>query len=235
VAKKSRTPQPPRRVQAPQRRVDPRKPRDNRRWIAAIAGALVLLAGAGGIGWAMTRDEGGAATQGPCRRAVFKAQEASHVPPAKMPENFKYDSYPPTSGPHHPSPAVWDVYGEPIPQRHLIHNLEHGGIVIQYGSDVSQETVDELVSWYRADPNGIIIAPLPDTEQAAKLADRITVGAWWAELADETNPLSSVEREEGRLLMCTDFDEETFSGFRDENRAHGPERFDLSQLSAGEQ
>ena len=235
MAKKSRTPQPPRRVQAPQRRTDPRKPRDTRKWIAALAGAFVLAAGAGGIAWAMTRDDGGATTQGPCRLATFEAQEATHVPPAEMPENFEYNSFPPTSGPHHPSPAVWNAYDDSIPQKHLIHNLEHGGIVVQYGSDVSPETVDALVAWYRQDPDGIVVAPLPQTEQAAKLANRITLGAWWAELADETNPASSVEREEGRLLTCTAFDEETFSDFRDENRAHGPERFDLSQLRAGEQ
>jgi hypothetical protein len=196
---------------------------------------LILAAGVGGIAWAMTRDGGGAATEGPCRLDVFEAQKATHVPPAEMPEDFEYNSYPPTSGPHHPSPAVWDVYGEPIAQRHLIHNLEHGGVVIQYGFDVPEATINELIAWYREDPDGIIIAPLPDTEQAARLADRITVGAWWAELADETNPLSEVEREEGRLLTCSGFDEEAFSDFRDENRAHGPERFDLSQLRAGEQ
>ena len=183
----------------------------------------------------MTRDAGGVATEGPCKRQVFEAQEASHVPPAKMPKDFEYNSYPPTSGPHHPSPAVWDVYSEPVAQRHLIHNLEHGGLVIQYGSDVPETTLNELISWYREDPDGIIIAPLPDTEQAARIADRITVAAWWAELADESNPLSNVEREEGRLLTCTDFDDETFSDFRDENRGRGPERFDLSQLRAGEQ
>ena len=196
---------------------------------------LILAAAVGGIAWAMTRGGDGAAVEGPCRLEVFEAQEATHVPPAEMPEGFEYNSYPPTTGPHHPSPAVWDVYGEPIPQRHLIHNLEHGGIVIQYGSEIPESTVNEMIAWYREDPNGIIIAPLPENEQAAKLDDRIALSAWWAELADESNPLSEVEREEGRLLTCTDFDEEAFSDFRDENRAHGPERFDLSQLRAGEQ
>ena len=203
-------------------------------WIAAGAGALLLAAGAGGIAWAVTRDDGGA-TAGPCTRQVFKAQQALHVPPAKMPKGFEYNSYPPTSGPHDPSPAVWDVYDRPVAQEHLVHNLEHGGIVIQYGKDVPQATVNELVRWYRSDPNGIVIAPLPDTPQAAKLADKIAVEAWWAKLVDESNPLSQVEREEGRLLTCSGFDEEVFSDFRDENRAHGPERFDLSQLQAGSQ
>ncbi len=198
-----------------------------------VAGALVLAAGAGGIAWAMARDGSGSAAQGPCRLEVFEAQEASHV--EEVPEGFEYNSYPPTSGPHSPSPAVWLNYSEPVDQLSLIHNLEHGGIVIQYGTDVSEATVDEIVSWYREDPNGIIVAPLPETEEAARLSDRITLAAWWAELADETNPTSSVEREEGRLLTCTDFDEEAFSDFRDENRAHGPEPFSLEQLPAGEQ
>jgi hypothetical protein len=183
----------------------------------------------------MSRDDGGTATAGPCRSEVFPAQEASHVPPAKIPKDFQYNSYPPTSGPHDPTPAVWDVHDDPVSQMQLTHNLEHGGIVVQYGPDVSDATIDELIAWYRSDPNGIVIAPLPDSEEARPLADNITVAAWWAELQDESNPLSGVEREEGRLLTCSAFDEEVFSDFRDENRVHGPERFDLSQLQAGEQ
>lgn len=45
-----------------------------------------------------------------------------------------YSSLPATSGPHWPPDAVanWGVYSTPQPETQLIHNLEHGGIVIWY-------------------------------------------------------------------------------------------------------
>jgi hypothetical protein len=46
-----------------------------------------------------------------------------------------YTSVPATSGPHWSSadsPAPWGVYQNAQPQERMIHNLEHGGIVIWY-------------------------------------------------------------------------------------------------------
>jgi hypothetical protein len=46
-----------------------------------------------------------------------------------------YTSVPATSGPHWSSansPAPWGVYTSAQPQERMIHNLEHGGIVIWY-------------------------------------------------------------------------------------------------------
>lgn len=205
-------------------------------WLAGLAAALVVAAGAGGIAWAVSRDGGGGvdAEAGPCTRQTFPAQKAIHVPPAKLPKGFEYNSFPPTTGPHHPNPAVWGVYDEPVAQNHLTHNLEHGGLVIQYGPDVDRKTLDELIAWYRDDANGIVIAPLPSAPAARKLSDKITVAAWWAEFESD-DPGAEPVREEGRLLTCSAFDEGVFSDFRDDNRAHGPERFTLDQLQAGSQ
>ena len=47
---------------------------------------------------------------------------------------MNYNSFPPSSGPHFQTPAPWGIYEEPIKQTILVHNLEHGGIVIQYGN-----------------------------------------------------------------------------------------------------
>ena len=43
-----------------------------------------------------------------------------------------YSSLPATSGPHWGTPANWGVYSTPQNESQLIHNLEHGGIVIWY-------------------------------------------------------------------------------------------------------
>jgi hypothetical protein len=46
-----------------------------------------------------------------------------------------YSSIPATSGPHWSSadsPGAWGVYNTAQPQERMLHNLEHGGIVIWY-------------------------------------------------------------------------------------------------------
>jgi hypothetical protein len=43
-----------------------------------------------------------------------------------------YSSLPATSGPHWGTPAAWGAYSTPQNESQVIHNLEHGGIVIWY-------------------------------------------------------------------------------------------------------
>ena len=157
--------------------------------------------------WALGRDEGTAAS-GSCERETFPAQGRTHVDEAKW-TTFKYNSTPPTSGPHDGATAIWSVYTEPVGQGHLVHNLEHGGIIVQYGERVPAATVDEIEAWYRDNPNGIIVAPLP------KLGNKIALTAWT------------------HLMTCSTFDEDAFSGFRDDYRAKGPEPFELEHLPPG--
>ena len=47
-----------------------------------------------------------------------------------------YNSNPPTSGPHYPYPAGWGIYRNPPANEFLVHNLEHGGVIISYDPDV---------------------------------------------------------------------------------------------------
>ncbi|MEP7082611.1 MAG: DUF3105 domain-containing protein [Chloroflexota bacterium] len=60
-----------------------------------------------------------------------------------------YTSLPATSGPHWESPnwANWGVYSTPQPESQVIHNLEHGGIVIWYDAGLDAEQVGELASY----------------------------------------------------------------------------------------
>ena len=43
-----------------------------------------------------------------------------------------YNSEPPTSGPHLPYIAPWGIHPEPIPRQLQVHNLEDGGVMVQY-------------------------------------------------------------------------------------------------------
>lgn len=43
-----------------------------------------------------------------------------------------YNTVPPTSGPHMSSLAAWGISSEPIPDAFQVHNLEDGGVIMQY-------------------------------------------------------------------------------------------------------
>ena len=61
-----------------------------------------------------------------------------------------YSSLPATSGPHWDPSGIanWGVYTTPQPETQLIHNLEHGGIVIWYDADaLTAEDVQALATY----------------------------------------------------------------------------------------
>ena len=61
-----------------------------------------------------------------------------------------YSSVPATSGPMWNSPANWGVYSTPQAEGQLIHNIEHGGIVIWYDLELEPEAVAELATYVEA-------------------------------------------------------------------------------------
>ncbi len=236
MADKPKTPAPPRKVQAPKVRSShtPREPGGrNRLWIALGAALLVIAAIGGGIAFAMTRDGGGsgAVSNDICKVETFEGQGQDHV--EKLEKGFSYNSFPPTSGPHYPEPLIFGEYTDPLEQIRLVHNLEHGGVGVQYGPDVSEETIAALTAWYRVDPRGLVLAPLPDVPAAAKYADKIVLSAWVADRDDPTDPSATINKQTGNLAVCSTFDEGSFDDFLSSSRAHGPELFLLDQLAPG--
>jgi hypothetical protein len=57
-------------------------------------------------------------------------QGADHIPDGQQVSN--YNSDPPTSGPHYASPIPAGFYDAPQEDEYVVHNLEHGHIVISY-------------------------------------------------------------------------------------------------------
>jgi hypothetical protein len=225
VARKPRTPPPPRRVQAPKQRARTETPDERRSRLilfgVAASGIVGLVVAIGlfvffGGGSASAADALEAAN---CQlQEVQASASAQHV--QNPPPRSEYNTWPPTSGKHFPTPAPWDVYPEPVEQYRLVHDLEHGGIVIQYGDEIPQSTVEEILAWYREDPNGIVIAPYPE------LGNRIALEAW-------TAPDSTQSDEPGRafLARCPTFDEDAFDAFKDAYGFRGPERFPRELLT----
>lgn len=214
MATKTRTPPPPRPGQGPKRRETPSTELGwSRRTIATVAAVAVLAAVATGLGVAFA---GGGGSGGPakalaaagCPFKTYPNLGQRHVDSVNA--KVTYNSFPPTSGPHYVQPAPWNFYDAPIDsQVRAVHNLEHGGIVVQWGREVPGSTVAQLLSFYDESANGLLFAPLP------KLGNKIALTAWT------------------HLATCTRFDGRAFKAFRDAYRAKGPERFPLSALLPG--
>jgi hypothetical protein len=100
-----------------------------------------------------------------------------------------YTSTPAASGPHWPQPVSWGVYPDPIPQEPVIHNLEHGGIVIWYQADqVSPAEVQELAqytqSWNTTERYKVLVAPWAGADFGSPMA----MVAWtWLLYMDEVD------------------------------------------------
>src|SRR5438046_6287841 len=82
-----------------------------------------------------------------------------HIPTADSPHE-PYNSDPPTSGPHLPYIAPWGVHTRPIPNELQVHNLEDGGVVVQYNC-TCPEVVDKLAAIVRKSPTQVVLAPSP--------------------------------------------------------------------------
>jgi Protein of unknown function (DUF3105) len=209
-------------VQAPQTRRDER-PRRTLVVVAAVA-ALALVGAAGAF--FLLRDDSSptdpvAATmrEAGCTFETFTALAPGvHISdPEARPE--EWNSFPPTSGPHHGQWVIWGQYDEEVPLASAVHNLEHGGIVIYHGPDVPQEEVDRLIEFYRDEPAAMLVAPLEELE------DRIALTAWYVPELNEPG--------QGILAECTRFDEGAFESFRDAYQFMGPERFQPADLVPG--
>src|SRR5690242_7879668 len=111
---------------------------------AAVAAAAIAYQTAGaqpGIGFP---DQG--------NRHVMTLKET--IPP--------YNSTPPTSGPHLPYIAPWGIHTEPIPDQLQVHNLEDGGVLVQYNCpDGCPDLVGKLKTIVSGYDHQVILAPYP--------------------------------------------------------------------------
>ena len=82
-----------------------------------------------------------------------------------------YNSEPPTSGPHAPGLARWGVYTESVPKEMQVHNLEDGGVVIQYSCQNCPELVKQLATIAER-YDRVILAPYTGLDQ------KIALTAW---------------------------------------------------------
>jgi len=205
----------------------------NRRLLIGIGVAAAVVVIAGGLSFALFGN-GSDGTGASSAQAVRKLEAAGcTVTTVKsLPSNDhsvlepdgtskKWNTSPPTSGPHNSQPAIWGSYKEPLLQGQVVHNLEHGGVFIQYGKDVPQATIDQLQAFYEARPNGTLLAPFPS------LGSKIALGAWTTKSASDADDGTAY------LAKCADFNEAAYAAFFAANQFKGPERFPSDSMLPG--
>ncbi len=134
-----------------------------RRQMAIVASVVVLLV----IGVAtFFVFRAGADTPG----TRMPDQGNRHIPTPTAPHE-PYNSDPPTSGPHLPYIAPWGIHTRPIPLELQVHNLEDGGVLVQYSCDCP-EIVRKLADIVRRYEKSVILAPYPSVKS------RIALTAW---------------------------------------------------------
>ena len=156
---------------------------------------IVLLLGrsdtpSGGNGGNVAGEQTSGAVRNPTQQASVPTiqLQASNLPGTPVPEEGKshvaegevitYRNYPPTSGTHYDSTAEYGFSDMEIPEGKLVHNLEHGAIVLYYKPDLPADVLDSLRQAYSSLPPGkyskvkLIITPYP------KLQTPMAVAAW---------------------------------------------------------
>ena len=231
VAKKTRTPAPPRPVQAPQRRGKGGKGAagDNRsKWLliafavsgvvglAAVAAVIALTNGGGGGDTANAANVGTTLQAAGCTFKTVKATGRTHV--TSLDAKIKYNTTPPSNGNHYFSPATWGFYASAANPIQVVHNEEHGGVIIWWGDKVPQATIDKLHDFYSSSPNGMLGTPYPT------LGNKIALTAW-------TSPEGGTGQ--GRIAICNDVQRERLHGVPRRIPRQGPRALPAGHVDAG--
>lgn len=115
-----------------------------------MVGALVVAL-IGGAWWARS---GGAEAQ---IGQAYPNQGQEHI--ASGAKHPPYNSFPATSGWHYVQPQPWGTFAYEIAPEVLVHNLEHGGVVIQYNPSLLKSGLGTLEDIQQRFPSKTVVAP----------------------------------------------------------------------------
>jgi hypothetical protein len=146
-----------------------------------------------------------------------------HADSPTLTTKVKWSTFPPSGGGHYPLWAVWGFYRAPINPRRVVHNEEHGGVILWWGPNVPSSTVDQLEAFYRESPNAMFGTPI------AGLGNKVAITAWTGDPATYYHGSYGI----GHIAICPKFDEAAFTKFRDAYRGKGPEGIPESSDTPG--
>lgn len=142
--------------------------------------------------------------------AVLRSYEGATATHLVECSNIIYATSPPVFGEHYPTWAAYKTYDFPVPLGFLVHDLEHGAVVIYYDCpDGCADEVATVQAFIDALP------PDPRCSEAVRvqvvLVPRPGLGSRWAASAW------------GRSLTADCFDSDIFGQFYAERVGQGPE------------
>ena len=135
-----------------------------------------------------------AARSRPWTRSSPKGQGDARPEPDEA--KLAWNTFPPSNGQHYPLWAVWGFYTQPVNPRQVVHNEEHGGVVIWWGPKVA--AVDDRRScddFYNEEPDRDRSA-----RRIAGLGSKIAITAW---TGDPSRYQQNGYYGQGHIAICT--------------------------------
>jgi hypothetical protein len=154
-------------------------------------------------------DIGPAAKAAGCQLQTKKGTARGHT--TSLSDRVKYNTNPPTTGRHYEIPAQDGIYGKAPQDEQLVHNMEHGRVIIWVKPSLASKQRADIRAMVEDDPYQMVLIPRRNMPYA------VAATAWDADPAPNGT---------GELLLCNDVNDKTFDAlqaFRDEHRSQGPE------------
>ena len=141
-----------------------------------------------------------------------------------------WSTFPPSGGGHYRLWATWGFYRRAVNPAKVVHNEEHGGVIIWWGPAVPKATVDQLERFYEQQPVAVFGTPI------AGLGKKIALTAWTADPSWKGDPgLAYLHHHYGmgHIAVCSQFDQQAFAAFRDAYRGKSPQGFPIAEDKPG--
>jgi len=110
---------------------------------------------------------------------TFEPASRDHVAPGT---NVDYETFPPVGGPHYDRPVPVGFYEQELQLPRLVHNLEHGHIVVYYDpsalTPAARDSLDRFVDRHDSTWSAVVVAPYPGDDPSADYV----LTAWGAKL-----------------------------------------------------
>jgi hypothetical protein len=126
-------------------------------------------------------------------------------------ENVEYEENPPTNGRHYFEPAEDGLYYEAPTDEQLVHNLEHGRVVLWVKPSLPRDVRETIGALFEEDEYQMVVVPRRNMKPA------VAATAW----NRDPDPGGT-----GQTLSCPEWNDQVpdaIRTFRDEHRSNGPE------------
>ena len=141
----------------------------------------------------------------------FEAVGAEHIDEGAS--HAPYNSTPPTNGPHYEIASDVGFFTTPVEPERVVHNLEHGMIVIWYDPEAPQAVKNDIEAIVEKEPLATVATPFEGLDKNFYLTA-------WNKLPSDGEDSEGT----GYSLGCDAVAQEVVDDFRRDHQGKGPER-----------